>query len=50
MVAAPLDKGFNILIDAGPVDGEADSCLGVSSSLASIMKPSEHCGVKACRN
>lgn len=23
MVAAPLDKGFNILIDAGPVDGEA---------------------------
>ena len=49
-VAAALDKGFNVLIDAGPVDGEAGSCLGASNSLVSIMKAAEHCGTKTCRN
>ena len=49
-VAAALDKGFNVLIDAGPVDGEAGSCLGASNSLVSIMKVAEHCGMKTCRN
>ena len=49
-VAAALDKGFDILIDARPVDGEAGSCLGASTSLVSIVKAAEHCGTKACRN
>ena len=48
-VAAALDKGFDVLIDARPVDGEG-SCLGVSNSLVSIVKAAEHCGTKACRN
>ena len=49
-MAAALDKGFNVLIDAGPVDGEAGSCLGATNSLVSIVKAAEHCGAKACRN
>ena len=32
MVAVQV-KGFNVPVDAGPVDGEAGSCLGVSNSL-----------------
>ena len=48
-MAATLDKGFNVPVDAEPVDGEAGSCLGVSNSLLSIMKVAEQCGIKVAK-
>lgn len=49
-MAAALDKGFDVVINAGPVDGEAGSCLGASDSLVGFVKTAEHCGTVACRN
>ena len=49
-VAAALDKGFNVLINSGPINGEAGSRLGPSDPLMSVMEAAEHCGPKACWN